>query len=160
MLSAMVRDARRLAILLIACSLLLGLVTFSHSWATGRGDRFSIGPLGIESCFEGVCRDLSWSAAGVGTSVAAFAVMSIIGGLAAGLAGLVFGAFVLANRRLPGYRIVIAAFGFATFAVVMFTLRLLSKSEQTSIDWAAAVAVLASIGGLVALRRLSRAGVT
>jgi hypothetical protein len=158
MLSTMSADPRRPAAVLAACSLVLLLVTFSHSWATGRGDRFSIGPLGVESCMAGACRDLSWSEAGLSTSVAAFGVMSLIGGVAAGLAGLVFGGLVLVGRRrLPRYAIGYAAYGAAAMAIVMFALRLLSVSKQTSIDWAAALAVLAAIAGLVMLRRLARA---
>lgn len=150
-------DPRSPAGMLVACGVAIFVATISKSWAGGRGDAFSIGPFGIESCVAGACRSLSWSEAGLGTDVSVFGTLSIVTGFAAAIACAVFGGLVLANQRgkLPSYAIGYAALGAAAFTTVLFALRLITESEQTAIGWAAVVGVGAVITGGVMLNRIA-----
>ncbi len=143
--------------MLVLCGVAIFVATISKSWATARGDAFSIGPFGIRSCFEGACRSVSWSDAKLGTDVSVFATLSIATGFIAAICAAVFGGLVLANKqdKLPSYVAGYSALGAATFTMGLFAFRLITESKQTAIGWGSIAGVGGVIAALVMMKRLS-----
>ncbi len=142
--------------MLLGCGVAILIAIFTKSWATGRGGDVGVGPLGVEACFRGICRDVGWG--NVDGDIKAFGYLSIITGLGAAAMCGVYGGMLLANKRnkLPPYKLGNIALGAGAFAMTFFTVRLLGESEA-SISWSPLLGIGGVITAGVFLRKLKAA---
>ena len=129
-------DPRSFAFVLVGTALPILIALIAKSWAGGRGETVSVGPLGVEACLGPVCAGVPWDKVGLGGSVSAFGVMSVIGGIAAIAVAAIYGGLVLGHKqdKLPPFVLGHAAFGFTAFAMLIFTFRLAGKDE-VALGW-------------------------
>ncbi|MBA3394418.1 MAG: hypothetical protein H0T89_17365 [Deltaproteobacteria bacterium] len=149
-------DPKIAAFVLLGCGVAILIAIFTKSWATGRGGDVGVGPLGVEACFRGICRDVGWG--NVDGDIKVFGYLSIITGLGAAAMCGVYGGMLLANKRdkLPPYKLGNAALGAGAFAMTFFTVRLLGES-QASVSWSPLLGIGGVITAGVFLRKLKAA---
>lgn len=129
-------DPRSFAFILVGTALPILIALVTKSWASGRGDTIAVGPSGAEICLASTCASVSFSKLGMGGEVGAFAVLSIIAGIAAIATAALFGGLALANKsdKLPPFVVGHAAFGAAAFAMFVFALRV-GGGDEVSLSW-------------------------
>lgn len=150
-------DPRSFAFILVGTALPILIALVTKSWASGRGDTIAVGPSGAEICLASTCAGVPFEKLGMGGEVGAFAVLSIISGIAAMLAAAVFGGLVLANKsdKLPPVVAGHAAFGAAAFSMFLFAIRV-GGGDEVSLSWGPLFGLGGVGAGWFMLRRLQK----